>query len=104
MNDTAQSLIAYCRENSRVCPEPGLWHNLWELLPERRQIGAGWQPSLPLILAAWDHTSNLEKMLRLADHIEWAEKHGSLAEVAAFLRNLTESKWHHLEAGEEKLP
>ena len=63
MNDTAESLIAYCRENSRVCPEPGLWHNLWALLPERRQIGAGWQPSLPLILAARDHTSNLEKLI-----------------------------------------
>ncbi len=48
------------------------------------------------ILAAWDHTSNLEKMLRLADHIDWAEKHGSLPEVAAFLRKLDESQWHHL--------
>lgn len=32
--DTAQSLIAYARENSRVCPEPGLWHKLRELLPD----------------------------------------------------------------------
>jgi len=96
MNDTAQSLIAYCRENSRVCPEPALWQKLWKLLPGRRQIGAGWQPSLPLILAAWGHTSNQEKMRRLAEHIEWAEKHGKLAEVAVFVRNLDENEWHHL--------
>lgn len=96
MSDTAKSLIAYCLENSRVCPKPFLWHNLWELLPERRQIDAGWQPALPLILAAWAHTSNIEKMLRLAKHIEWAELHGSLPEVAAFLRNLAENEWHHL--------
>lgn len=96
MNETAESLIAYCRENSRVCPKPDLWHKLWELLPERRQISVGWQPSLPLILAAWDHSSNLEKMLRLDEHIEWAEKHGSLHEAAAFLRNLVENQWHHL--------
>ena len=96
MNDTAESLIAYCRENSRVCPEPGLWHNLWELLPERRQIDEGWQPALPLILAAWAHTSNIQKMLRLATHIEWAEMHGSLPEVAAFLRNLAENELHRL--------
>ena len=96
MNDTAKSLIAYCLENSRVCPKPFLWHNLWELLPERCQIDAGWQPALPLILAAWAHTSNIEKMLRLAKHIEWAELHGSLPEVAAFLRKLAENEWHHL--------
>ena len=96
MNDTAKSLIAYCLENSRVCPKPGLWQNLWNLLPERRRIGAGWQPAAPLILAAWHHTSNLEKMQRLATHIEWAEMHGSLPEVAVFLRNLAESEWHHL--------
>ena len=96
MSDTAKSLIAYCLENSRVCPKPFLWHNLWELLPERRQIDEGWQPALPLILAAWAHTSNIQKMLRLATHIEWAEMHGSLPEVAAFLRKLAENEWHHL--------
>jgi hypothetical protein len=96
MIDTSQSLIAYCRKNGRVCPKPYLWNNLWKLLPNRRQIGVGWQPSLPLILAAWHHTSNLEKMLRLAEHVERAEKHGKLAEVAAFIRNLSEDEWHHL--------
>ncbi len=97
MTDAAQSLIAYCRENSRVCPLSELWHKLWELLPSRRQIGVGWQPSLPLILAAWDNTSNLEKMQRLVEHIEWADKHGNLPEVSAFVRNLAEDEWHHLE-------
>lgn len=96
MNETAESLIAYSRENSRVCSVPGRWHKLWELLPDRLQVGAGWQPSLPLILAAWDHASNLEKMIRLAEHIEWADKHGNLTEVAEFLRKLDESQWHHL--------
>ena len=37
-----------------------------------------------------------EKMLRLAEHIEWAENHGSLPTVAAFLHNLAETDWHHL--------
>jgi hypothetical protein len=74
MTETTQSLIAYCRENGRVCPKPDVWNELWELLPERQQIDGGWQPSLPLILASWAYTSNLEKMLRLAEHIEWADK------------------------------
>lgn len=96
MTDTTQSLLAYCRENGRVCPKPDAWNKLWELLPERRQIDSGWQPSLPLILGAWAYTSNLEKMLRLAEHIEWADKHGNLPEAAAFVRKLTENDWHHL--------
>jgi len=87
MNETAHSLIAYSQENDRVCPEPDRWNELWKLLPQRSRIGAAWQPSLPLILAAWDHTSNLEKKLRLAEHIEWAEKHQGLTVTAAFLRN-----------------
>ena len=94
--ETPETLIAYCRENDRVCPEPGKWHELWEMLPDKIQVGAGWKPSLPLILAAWDHTSNLEKMLRLADHIAWAQDHGVLDKVSPFLRGLPENEWHHL--------
>ena len=45
-------LIAYCRENSRVCPMPQRWNALWELLPNRKRVGGGWEPPLPLILAA----------------------------------------------------
>jgi hypothetical protein len=36
-------------------------------------------------------------MLRLVQHIEWAEKHAALADVAAFLRNLPEEHWYHAE-------
>ena len=96
MSDNVESLINYCRERNRVCPQPSLWHQMWEMLPNRRQVGAGWQPSLPLILAAWDATPALPKILRLAEHIEWAEKHNALEQVSAFLRGLREEDWHHI--------
>jgi hypothetical protein len=96
MSDAADSLIAYCRENGRVCPQPNLWQQLWEILPNRKRVGVGWQPPLPLILGAWHETPGMAKMLRLAEHIEWAEKHNSLAPVAAFLRHLREEDWYHL--------
>jgi hypothetical protein len=96
MNDTLESLVAYCREKNRVCPQPGLWHEMWEMLPNRRQVGAGWQPPLPLILAAWDETPALLKMLRVAEHIEWAAKHNALVPISTFLRNLREEDWHHV--------
>jgi hypothetical protein len=66
------------------------------MLPERRQNGNRWEPSVPLILGAWNVTSNLDKMVRLVDHIEWGEKHGVLAKISAFLHGLEEADWHHL--------
>jgi hypothetical protein len=96
MKDDAQTLIAYSREHQRVCPQPQRWQALWEMLPDRRQVDGGWSPPLPLILGAWHHASNIEKMQRLAEHLEWAEKHGKIAAIAAFIRSLDESEWHHL--------
>lgn len=53
------------------------WKKLWEFLFERGQIG-GMATSSPLILAKWADTSNLDKMMRLVEHIDWADKHGNL--------------------------
>lgn len=96
MSDTVESLVAYCRENNRVCPLPNLWKRLWEMLPNRVQVEAGWQPPLPLILAAWHDTPAMPKMLRLAKHIEWAAEHGALESVGKFLRELREEDWLHI--------
>jgi hypothetical protein len=96
MSDTVESLVAYCRENNRVCPLPNLWKRLWEMLPNRVQVEAGWQPPLPLILAAWHDTPAMPKMLRLAEHIEWAAEHGALESVGKFLRELREEDWLHI--------
>jgi hypothetical protein len=48
-----------------------------------------------MILAGWSAPA-LAKMLRLQEHIEWAEKHGALKEIDEFLRNLREEDWHHV--------
>ena len=96
MTGTVESLIAYCRENRRVCPQPTLWNELWEILPGRRRVGSGWEPPLPLILAAWHTTSALSKMLRLEEHIRWAEENGALETVAAFVHGLPEEDWNHI--------
>jgi hypothetical protein len=36
------------------------------------------------------------KMVRLAEHIKWADKYNALPKVEAFLRGLREDEWHHL--------
>jgi hypothetical protein len=50
----------------------------------------------PLILAAWHETPAMPKMLRLAEHIEWAERHGVLGPASRFLRELQEEEWFHI--------
>ena len=85
--------MAYCRENGRVCPLPQRWNEVWRMLPDRQHSEG---PGPPLILAVWHDTGALFKMLRLAEHIEWAEEYGVLEEIAKFLRGLPEDQWFHL--------
>ena len=93
---TTESVLEYCRENNRVCPLPQYWNHLWKMLPEQVRVGAGWQPPAPLILAAWHESTDMMKMLRFAEHIQWADKYGFLEPVASFLYQLNERDWHHL--------
>jgi hypothetical protein len=96
VSETVETLIAYCRENDRVCPVPDRWHQLWEMLPNRTQVGSDYQPPPPLILAAWHDTPVLSKMLRLEEHLNWAAQHGAMECVTQFLRGLREEDWFHL--------
>jgi hypothetical protein len=65
------------------------------MLPKRRRIGLGWEPALPLILAAWADTPALAKTERLSEHIIWADVNGVLTSAESFLRGLDESQWLH---------
>lgn len=95
MSETAKSLIAYCQENKRVCPMPQKWNDLYNILPNKKRDGDR-EPALPLILAAWHDTPALSKMLRLQEHVEWADKHGALEKISTFLKGLGEADWFHL--------
>ena len=66
------------------------------MLPDRRRLGGSWEPPLPLILAAWWQTPILPKVIRLREHLEYAERHGVLDRVDAFLRALPETEWAHI--------
>jgi hypothetical protein len=89
-----QSLLQFVQAEGRICPQPGKWNELWEMLPDKNRVSSGWQPPLPLILAAWDHTTGLEKMLRLRQHIEYAAEHGVLDTIDRYLRNLSLAEWY----------
>jgi len=91
-----EEVLAEAQKNKRICPKPQKWQQLYEMLPNKQRKGAGWEPPLPLILAAWWDTLALQKILRLREHIEWAAAHGCLAEIHAFLSELPEDQWHHI--------
>ena len=74
---------------------PQQWAKLYDMLPGRQRDGAECEPALPLILGAWHGTPPFFKILRLQEHLEWANRHGVLPEVAAFLESLEESDWVH---------
>jgi len=96
LSPTATALVEYCRANGRFCPQPQSWHRLWEMLPDRkRKPTGGWNPPIPLILSAWHETTGLDKMMRLSEHIQWADEHNSIIEIDAYLRELPESQWFH---------
>ncbi len=95
MSNSVDTLLDFCRANGRVCPIPMRWNELYRLLPGARSKGLGWDPPLPLILAAWHEASNSQKQERLETHVRWADDHGALEIVAKFLRSLNEADWHH---------
>lgn len=92
-----EEIIAYCTANSRICPQPQLWQALWEKLKDKKQLGSGgWEPALPLILAAWWDTPSALKQDRLIQHMIWADSHEQLGEIVDFLTGLKEDQWVHL--------
>ena len=92
---TLDDVFREATRNSRACPNPWRWKELYDMLPDTRRSGLGWAPPLPLILAAWHENPARSKMLRLREHIEWADGHGCLDEVSTFLTHLSEDDWHH---------
>lgn len=91
---TLEELIAEANKGQRVCPQPMIWNQIWELLPGRRRNGVGWEPPLPLILAAWWETSDNEKRSRFHSHLQWACEHGAIEPVASLISAMKPEDWH----------
>jgi hypothetical protein len=94
MKDKLDDILKYVQSDGRVCPMPNYWNELWQMLPNRKQKSSGgWEPAVPLILAAWWDTPALMKVDRLAEHINYAAEHGILDRVDQFLRELKPDQW-----------
>ena len=94
--ETIESLWSYCIESNRAIPKD--WNKLWQMLLNKKQkASGGWEPPLPLILAAWFETTPIEKNLRFKEHIQWAAKNNQLEEIGKYLKSLTEEEWYHFD-------
>ena len=90
------SLWSYCTANNRLVPMPSQWNEFFGMLKNKKQNpNGGWQPALPLILAAWHDSLPIAKQLRFKEHIDRALSQGQLTEVGQFLRALPETQWCH---------
>ena len=91
-----QDALVEARRGNRVCPQPAAWQRLHALLPHAPD---GRRPPAPIDAQAWQGTGAMAKRLCLRDQIEWAEKHGALGAVMAFMQALPEGEWLHMGAG-----
>ncbi len=91
-------LWEYCTINDRFCPMPDAWNRLYGMLRNTVQKPTGgWEPPLPLILAAWHVSTPISKQLRFLNHLAWAEAQGQLDEIGEYLRSLEEREWCHFD-------
>ena len=89
-----EDIEAFCRSEGRFCPMPVYWMRLYDIVVRGDKKTS---LSVPLILAAWGETTNLDKMVRLVEHLHFAEQHGTLDEADAYLRELPLSRWFRSE-------
>lgn len=73
-----------------VCPQSPNWNKLWELIGPRQ----GGSPA-PLLLAAWNFSSDIEKRLRLQEQIRWADANGYFGDVYGFITDLDDRDWYY---------
>ena len=90
--ETLESLTAYCAGHKRVIPRN--WDKLYQMLSNSGEPSEE-RPPRPLILAAWDVTMPLEKLLRFQEHLKWASDHDQLEVIGPYRRALPEDQWYH---------
>ena len=90
---TLDAALALARQGNRVCPLPGSWAKLSELL--QQLAPAGTVPPYPIDGQAWNIVSPMEKRVRLREQLEWASRFGMLDAAVKFLESMPEKAWLH---------
>jgi hypothetical protein len=92
---SASSILEFALDNARVCPMPGAWLQLYEVLTLRGQRRLEPQPPEPLFGRSWVATSPGAKRARLRELVIWARDYGGLRALQEYLLALDEEEWLH---------
>lgn len=90
---TVDSFIKRLDEQMKLVPNPKHWNDLYDLLKDHsiKEIPA------PLILAAWWHTSEMEKRNRFIHHLNLAQELNVWQDAMALLEELKDDQWAYKE-------
>jgi len=69
---------------------------MYALLPNTRRDAYGAIPPEPFAHEVFSATSDDDKRHRFIVHLEWAQSHGALDAIHAFLNALADPEWHHV--------
>ncbi len=93
--DMLDDALEEARWRNRVCLKPDKWKRLFDLLAARASEPGADRPPAPPIGPEWA-TPSLTKRLRFHEHLMWADKHGALVPVVAYMRSMAEEDWVHM--------
>lgn len=98
-----EALLAFVKDEDRVCPMPIAWNEFWKLLPDADSSDAAFRATAPFVLSAWWGTTNEQKAERLRVQIKWAAAHGAVEAADRFLRSLSVKDRHHSDLAKPSL-
>ena len=95
LSEVAALLMDYCVADGRECPRGDQWMEFLDMLPEDlTKIGRERLPPMALILAAYECDA-WQKQERVKEQIAWADAHGVIGQVDAYLRGLSADEWEY---------
>ena len=81
--------------NLRACPNPQSWDNLFEYIRSRINLTEDQKVPPPLILAAWNITSDQDKFERFHEQLKITADKGYIRQIKVILDNYSEVDWRH---------
>jgi hypothetical protein len=79
----------------RICPQPVIWHQVFERLRAHadKHVCIPARPPVPLILNGWVYSNDIDKLRRWEATVDWANTNG----CSALINDIEESEFYSVE-------